>query len=214
MNLSKGVKSFFEIEREQLGNEIAFDRQQLKILRKPKEYTIEQRQAAARDWLEKYSVFRGATAKHKKPIAESLVLFFDGQEGRLKNPKAIKEKFELLKLALRADAKILTKTGNIQSIDSLTSKALWLCYPHDAPIMDEYAERSLMVIARMMNFKIPEKETRYAHYVSLWFQAYKVVEPEIERLDLKAFHYKGRVFDKYLWWLGQSNYNDLIAKDE
>ena len=41
------------------------------------------------------------------------------------------------------------KTGRLRDVTSLTSKALWCCYPQDVPMFDDYAVRALQVISRL-----------------------------------------------------------------
>lgn len=216
MNLSAGVKNFFDTEWLSLQADLAYDLEQLKVLRykKGEKINLPEKQVAARDWLQNYQVFRGPTAQHRERIAQNLVTFFDDQKKSRLRKDEIEQKFKDLETSLRSNANILTRTGKEQHIDSLTSKALWLCYPQDVPIMDTFAENSLRVLARILNLRISVGESRYANYMKLWFAAYKLVSPEIDKLALGDYPYKGRVFDKYLWWLGQENYKGIAASNE
>ena len=46
----------------------------------------------------------------------------------------------------------LNKNQTPRSLTSLTSKALWCCYPDAIPIFDSYARRALWVLSRLMGW--------------------------------------------------------------
>ena len=98
------------------------------------------------------------------------------------------------------------KSGKLREITSLTSKALWCCYPHDIPILDDYAERALQVISRICKLAPAPGQPRFTAFIDVWFQVYHEIEPVIDQACLSGFTYKIRVLDWLLWYLGKPSF--------
>ena len=97
-----------------------------------------------------------------------------------------------------------TKDQTPRSLTSLTSKALWCCYPDAIPIFDSYAQRALWVMSRLMGFDPPEDDEPYARFLSTWLKLYRGLVINDDRLG--GYPYKVRVFDRILWIIGQPDY--------
>ncbi len=100
------------------------------------------------------------------------------------------------------------KTGKLREVVSLTSKALWCCYPNDIPIFDDYTLRALQVICRLCSIFPAPGQSEYGTFSDAWLQIYRKLEPIIEREDLQAFPFKVRVMDGMLWYLGQPSFDE------
>jgi hypothetical protein len=169
------------------------------------------RSEVIKKWLESYSVFQGLRQSQRVAITDSLIAFFDSNP-QLDSRDLLFERFQRLSISLRENADLLTKNGRSRKIDSLTSKALWLCYPSEVPILDLFAENALRVIARLHGLSIQPRESRYERFTALWFAVYDTVKPQITRFADNNSVYAVRVFDRYLWWLGQDSYQGLISQ--
>ena len=88
------------------------------------------------------------------------------------------------------------------------SKALWLCYPNAVPIFDGYARDALYTISKLENgvSVLPEKRPEYEQFVHIWKQLYSKYQATIEDLDMGAYAYRVRVFDRILWLIGRPSY--------
>jgi hypothetical protein len=212
VDIALDVKRFFDNEWPKLKRYNDIDTRMLHTLHASEDEVQRKREVLA--WLNEYGVFQGLENNQRERLASNLVDFATKNRSvkKLATAEEITSTFKRLEAALRIEANLVTKTGEQRRIESLTSKALWCCYPSDVPIMDSYAENSLKTIGRMLGLKIKNQDTRYEMYTSLWFQVYAIVVPEIDKLELGDYPYKVRVFDKYLWWLGQSRYEGLVAK--
>ena len=159
-------------------------------------------------WLHSYSVLRTITPSTSRLLANNLLDYADTLHPglRLFGPTQIKEEFLRLEGFLRQGASLFGKSDAPRRIDSLTSKALWCCYPHDVPMLDGNAELSLKVIARFCNVTVVSGQTRYASFVDAWFQVYRDVEPFIDLENYNGLRYKVRVLDSFLWWAGQQSF--------
>jgi hypothetical protein len=100
------------------------------------------------------------------------------------------------------------KTGEERDITSLTSKALWCCYPNDVPIFDRNAARALGVISRVCRLAPTGNQSRYASFLDVWLQVFRQVESIIQPADLSDCPYRIRVLDRILWYLGQDGFYD------
>ena len=124
---------------------------------------------------------------------------------------AILQQFEML--YGRCSAVVPQKEdGSRRDITSLTSKALWVCYPDIIPIYDNYAEQALQVISRLMPLNLREAEAqhsqaakRYAPFLDIWLQLYGELAPVI-RGAAANYPYDVRVLDKMLWLIGRPGY--------
>jgi hypothetical protein len=145
------------------------------------------------------------------------VLLFFADESRNTKGSLSKEliisEYEKLRERIRHVAPLRPTTGKRREVTSLTSKALWCCYPYSVPIFDGYALRALHVISRLSNMTIEKNSSEYARFVDAWFQVYAKVEPVIELAHLDNYSYKVRVLDKFLWFLGQPNFETTYKAD-
>jgi len=163
------------------------------------------------DWLRSYQVFQGLTRNQRQAITNNLISFYDfKRRTRIRSINHMLTEFRHLEETLRRNADLVTKGGQSRRIESLTSKALWCCYPLDVPIMDAFAEAALRVIARLIGVTITHKPTRYDQFAELWFKIYELVQPKVIDFAMHNPAYPVRVFDRYLWWLGQNSYEGLI----
>jgi hypothetical protein len=161
-------------------------------------------------WLRSYQVFQGLNTNQRGVIAENLVSFYDANShGQITSRKHLLKEFSALESHLRERADLVTRTGSPRQIESLTSKALWCCYPLDVPIMDSFAENALRMIARSNGMSIHLSDKRFDMFTELWFKVYETVKPQIVDFSIKESAYPLRVFDRYLWWLGQTSYSGL-----
>ena len=95
---------------------------------------------------------------------------------------------------------------------SLTSKALWCCFPRIVPLYDRYSQNAIFIISRsdqhspedgVINNRISH---RYTAFADLWLQIYEQAKPVIDNADLRGYRYKVRVFDRILWFIGREDY--------
>ena len=104
------------------------------------------------------------------------------------------------------------KSGEARSITSLTSKALWCCYPHDVPIYDRNARCALQVLCRLLHINIDVPEENYEAFADAWFQVYEHLKPVIDSADIAPYLYKVRVLDSFLWYLGDPKFDKREAE--
>jgi hypothetical protein len=142
-------------------------------------------------------------------IAGEIIGFADEpREASLHRDKdRIVSEFNRLKERISKVAKP-NKNGKPPNLQSLTSKALWCCYPYDVPIYDKNAASALRVISRLCDVVPQPRQEEYACFVDAWLQVYNEVEPVITQEDLSDCPYKVRVLDRMLWYLGQSSFYD------
>jgi hypothetical protein len=162
------------------------------------------RRAEVLKWLRYYGVLRGLTEGDRNAVANVIVDFADAR-GPMVSPFSqveILEKFNDLHnrctLGVRRN-----KDETARNLTSLTSKALWCCYPEDIPIFDSYAQRALWILSRLMGIPQPADATVYGRFVSVWFPLYRGIERTLEDARLGNYRYKVRVFDRILWIIGQ-----------
>ena len=157
------------------------------------------------DWLNRYKVFMGFSTDSRIAIAGHIIEFADERQDKsLRRDKdRIVSEFNKLK----------DRFGRVtpRRLTSLTSKALWCCYPDDIPIFDRNAAYALKVISRLCHLAPGPGQGEYACFVDIWFQVYSEVEPVINREDLADCPYKIRVLDRLLWHLGQNTFYDGTA---
>jgi len=152
-------------------------------------------------WLRYYGVLQGLNTANRDAVANIIVEFADTRgatEDPLSEVEIIGEFDNLHNRCKSIVARRLT---------SLTSKALWCCYPHSIPLFDSYARRSLWVISRLMGLDRPagnDDDIPYTRFVSVWLNLYRGVSIDDDRLG--GYPYKVRVFDRILWIIGQPDY--------
>jgi|GEM_PF-1823045 hypothetical protein len=160
-----------------------------------------------RKWIVSYKVHR---IKGAKAIdLASTVIDFAHSEKRVAAPLSVDQiKVQFIALEKKLKSKLPSRdlNANERKVESLTSKTLWLCYPHDVPILDSNAERALRILARLQAKSFPNVGTRYETFVDAWFYFYSQIESVITVDPVDSYPYKVRVFDRLLWWLGQPSF--------
>jgi hypothetical protein len=101
------------------------------------------------------------------------------------------------------------KDATARNLTSLTSKALWCCYPEEIPIFDSYAQRALWTLSRLMGIPQPADAGAYSRFVSVWLPLYRCIERTLDDARLSNYPYKVRVFDRILWIIGQPGYGEI-----
>jgi hypothetical protein len=160
-------------------------------------------------WLHYYGVLQGLNEADRKAIASVIVDFADAR-GVIVGPFSeveILDKFNELHERCRSKVRP-NKDQTPRSLTSLTSKALWCCYPDAIPIFDAYAQRALWVLSRLIGLARPADAMEYSRYVSVWLPLYRGVERTLDDARLGDYRYKVRVFDRILWIIGQPDYGD------
>jgi hypothetical protein len=159
-------------------------------------------------WLHGYSVLRSFKPDINQRIAEQIITYADNREQIILNlnKDLIIQEYGKLEGLIHQVVPLNPKSGKPREITSLTSKALWCCYPGDIPILDGYAERALQVISRICNLAPAPDQPRFAAFIEVWFQVYDEITPVIEQANLGGFTYKIRVLDWLLWDLGQPKF--------
>jgi hypothetical protein len=159
------------------------------------------------DWLNRYRVLMGLPSDGRELIAGQVIAFADEREKeplRQDRDKILSE-FDQLEDRIRRVVP-RTRANRDREITSLTSKALWCCYPEDIPIFDRNARCALTVISRICQLLPAPSQSTYSRFIDVWFQVYREVESVISPEDLSECPYKVRVLDLLLWHLGQSSF--------
>ena len=162
------------------------------------------RQTEIATWLLHTRVLRlnGVTAEC---LAQALLTLADTRP-RLSlplTPPQILAEFEAVCEALSPHIAPPPSSSPPKNIDCLISRALWLIYPHDVPIVDRPAENALRVILRLQGRTCKTIGTRYPNFLDAWLTAFRDVKPVIHAANLGDYPYEPRVFDCFLSWLGQ-----------
>ncbi|MGA2879596.1 MAG: hypothetical protein ABSG13_11650 [Bryobacteraceae bacterium] len=167
------------------------------------------RQRQVVHWLEYYKVLMFVQPDRKTAMANEIIGFADGprEDSLHRNKDGIVSEFDRLGKRICKVAKP-KKSGEPPALTSLTSKALWCCYPNDVPVFDDNAARALGVISRLCHLVPAPKQLKYACFVDVWLQVYNEVESVISPEDLSDCPYKVRVLDRLLWYLGQRSFYD------
>jgi hypothetical protein len=79
------------------------------------------------------------------------------------------------------------KNGGERDVTSLTSKALWCCFPEDVPIFDNNAVSALRFLSRLYRWTPGANQSEYARFVNLWFLAYDESESRQGRRDRRGY---------------------------
>jgi hypothetical protein len=160
-------------------------------------------------WLDYYKVLMFMPADRRNALADQIIGFADEPRKSLHGDKdRIVSEFNRLMERISKVAP-QRKSGKPHELTSLTSKALWCCYPDDVPIFDRNAACALRVISRLCHLVPEPKQPEYACFVGLWLQVYNEIEPVISQEDLFDCPYKVRVLDRLLWYLGQESFYDV-----
>ena len=155
-------------------------------------------------WLNSYKVLQGLKKEEEVGVASAILEFADACDPAV-SPKSDVEIAKLFNdLQTRCSSRVHpNKNQKPRDVTSLTSKALWCCYPDAIPFLDNYAECALVVISRFMGLVWRGNLPHYDRFVAVWLDVYRRVESTIEDRRLDGYPYKVRVFDKILWIIGQ-----------
>jgi hypothetical protein len=165
------------------------------------------RQSEVLKWLRSYGVLQGLNDADRNAVPRVIVEFADARSpilSELSEPEII-DKFNDLhgRCASRVRA---NKNGTPRALTSLTSKALWCCYPKAIPLFDSYAQRALWIISRLLDMDREPAKDKYKRFLSVWLNLYRRVEHTISDDLLDGYPYKVRVFDRILWIIGEPDY--------
>jgi hypothetical protein len=160
-------------------------------------------------WLHGYKVLRSFTPEISQRIVEQIIAFADSREQMAldQNMDLIVNEYRRLEELIHQVVPLNPKSMKPREITSLTSKALWCCYPADIPILDDYAERALQVLSRICNLTPAPDQPRFAAFIDVWFQVYHEIEPVLDQSCLNGFTYKIRILDWLLWYLGKPSFD-------
>lgn len=177
------------------------------IARKDPNQSSESRQREVLKWLRSYGVFRGLVGAEATDVVNEVLKFADACDLSV-NPTSQEDVIRLFDdLHHRCSLKVhRCKDGTPRDLTSLTSKALWCCYPEAIPIFDSRAGHGLCVLSRLMNLNRPpgNKGSRYEPFWSVWRELFCLAEPSMEKKGvlLGEMPHKVRVFDTILWMIG------------
>jgi len=167
------------------------------------------RRDTIRDWLQDNKVFRvRGVATQRDKIADAVLRWADSRDPdrNLNGPDALNEAHKELMMFV-CDAYIDGSQNRRREFTSLTSKALWLCYPDKIPIFDSYTQRALWVLAKLeIGIAARPSGANYYQFVSVWTQFYERYLDTISGLDADGYQYRVRVFDRILWMIGKDQY--------
>jgi len=163
---------------------------------------LAERKKAVVKWLNSYSVLMGIPAGTRDVIAGEIISFGDERRSTTLGLDRSKIVAEFNQLEMR-----LEKAAS-RGVTSLTSKALWSCYPNDVPIFDKNAIVALTVISHLRHLAPSPKQGKYASFVDVWLQVYQEIEPVISgtKLHSESCPCKVRVLDRLLWHVGQCKF--------
>jgi hypothetical protein len=162
------------------------------------------------EWLRYYKVLMYFSREKAENIAKAILAYADAQPAgsRIQGKDGIRSKYKELEQRLLPFAR-QTKSGLTIGITSLTSKALWCCYPQEVPIFDSHALSALRVLSRMYRVTPESGQNDYEVFVGVWFSLYEKIKPFLDQADLSCYNYQVRVFDRMLWHLGQPNFDTV-----
>jgi hypothetical protein len=171
------------------------------------------REDQVRAWLGYYKVILFFPPDRSQAIAREIIQFADEPRPASLDqcPGQIVREYNRLRGRIQPVAPPAPRSNRQREVTSLTSKALWLCYPHDVPIFDDYALRALQVISRICRICPAPDQGLYGSFVDVWLQFYDRIKPLIEQSDLQGYIYKVRVFDGFLWYLGKPEFDVAAA---
>jgi hypothetical protein len=170
------------------------------------------RQNVLKQWLHSYGVFQGLEDSERSRVVTKVLEFADGDgcnTGLRLSHDLLIAKFDTLHKECRAIVRT-KRDGSQRDLTSLTSKALWCCYPNAVPLYDSFTQHSVWLISRLANIEPPRTTPpwdRYQLFAAMWFKMYDRVLPIIEEADLQGYPYRVRIFDRILWIAGEPNYN-------
>lgn len=174
-------------------------------------------------WMKRYNIVQGVDGGTRRKVARAFLSYTRGKRPkRLFTAAAVNREFSTLHAALhRAKRRGWT---------SATSKLLWLLYPRDVPMYDEFVYQSLVVLQGVdaewrKQTRIGEKPgfgkgieaavaLRYAteHYLCAWalvrslMARHKTVLRELRQAQKRPYPYDIRIIDRLLWMLGNAKH--------
>ncbi|HMH15679.1 MAG TPA: hypothetical protein VK578_21445 [Edaphobacter sp.] len=171
------------------------------------------REEQVRAWLGYYKVILFFPPDRSRTIAHEIIEFADELRPASLDQlhaKIIRE-YNRLRARIQPLAPLAPRSKRQREAISLTSKALWLCYPNDVPIFDDYALRAIQVISRICRICPMPGQGLYESFVDVWLQIYDRIRPVIEKSDLHGYQYQMRVLDGFLWHLGKPDFEVAAA---
>jgi len=174
------------------------------------------REDQVRAWLGYYKVILFFPPDRSRAIAHEILQFADEpRPATLDQCHAqIVREYDRLRSRIQPLAPPAPRSNRRREVTSLTSKALWLCYPHDVPIFDDYALRALQVVSRICRIYPRPDQEAYGSFVDVWLQFYNRIRPIIDKSDLQGYQYKMRVLDGFLWYLGKPEFDVAAAQSQ
>ncbi len=183
----------------------------IRTLNKQDRQNRQERQDRVQAWLTAYLVLQGFSGDERRDVAAKVIAFADARppEAAVRSWGAIRENYDRLYKQC-ADVAPRKNNGELRDVTSLTSKALWCCYPKVVPMFDNHAEQGVHVLRQLMHLNPPSAEHRYHRFAMVWLDLYARVKPVTEKADLRGYPYPRRVFDKILWMVGQPKYKHIV----
>ena len=163
------------------------------------------REESLRRWLFHYAALRGLDAQKITEIVRAVLDWgcCADPDRDLTTIKDLGKAHEELEAAC-AGACAIGTSDRPRRFMVLASKALWLRYPNEAPIYDDFAGRALMLVSKLeSDLGIPLNKNKYQSYAYAWRTLYDRHREVLEEIRLDPDLYRGRVLDKILWQLGQ-----------
>lgn len=166
---------------------------------------ISDRIFSLRKWWSSYGVARNLREGEHEPVAKRFIEHFDQRQsaGQLLAPSEIISEFHVFDDLSKPDRPY----SRDRRITSLISKTLWVFYPDAAPIYDAQAFCALRVLSRLYAFRVDPSQGAFAQFVEAWYQGFERVQFLIPQDE--SMPHKTRVFDAFLWWLGQGTFGSL-----
>jgi hypothetical protein len=162
-----------------------------------------------REWLSYYKVILFFPPDRSLAIAHEIIRFADETRPVSLNQchSQIVCQYNKLRDRIQPLAPPTAKSNRQREVTSLTSKALWLCYPDDVPIFDDYALRALQVISRICRICATPGQEPYGSFADVWLQFYNSIRHVIDQSDLQGYQFKMRVLDGFLWYMGRPEFD-------
>ncbi len=204
--IQEAFREFLKSGNDPFGNkERELDRATIAMVHDPS-LPMDERVTALRYWWWQYGVARTLRVGEHETVARSLLDHFDTTADGGRDSPDIEREFDLL-TSIAAEHRHSDMRD--RRLISLVSKTLWLFYPDSAPMYDANAAASLQVLSRLYGFQVDTSATPYSQFFRAWQQGFSQVAPLIPE-DASMPH-KVRVFDAFLWWLGQGTFQPLAT---
>lgn len=204
IELSKLVSSFISYALDELIKNHPRDLEAIEAVRKDDKGYV-------RKWLQAMSVMQGMKNIERDAVAETILEYGAGARANLSNEATdLFSEFDKLRNMLR-------KASN-RDLQSLTSKALWCCYPNIVPLYDQFAVQSLSMLRKLLDIEPSELEKLlypepsgtskpiYHQFAAAWSDIYGQCLPYIRMHDNRDYPHEVRIFDKMLWFIGKPTF--------